>query len=62
MTFTESSTVEQLILDAVTRQRRAGRLTVREAPPGRAAPPETTSARPTGTTCPLRKSRAAGAT
>jgi hypothetical protein len=39
MTFTESSTVEQLILDAVTRKRRAAHLTVQEAPraalPGR---------------------------
>jgi hypothetical protein len=39
MTFTDSSTVEQLILDAVTRKRRAAHLTVQEAPraalPGR---------------------------
>jgi type I restriction enzyme R subunit len=34
MTFTESSTVEQMILDAVTRKRASDRLTVRENPPG----------------------------
>ncbi|HOC85110.1 MAG TPA: type I restriction endonuclease [Methanoculleus sp.] len=32
MTFTEANTVEQLILDAVTRKRQAARLTVQEAP------------------------------
>jgi len=35
MTFTESSTVEQMILDAVTRKRTSERLTVQEASPGR---------------------------
>ncbi|WP_292492040.1 hypothetical protein [Methanoculleus sp. 10] len=34
MTFTESSTVEQMILDTVTRKRSLARLTVRENPPG----------------------------
>ena len=34
MTFTESSTVEQMIFDAVTRKRTSERLTVQEAPPG----------------------------
>ncbi len=34
MTFTESSTVEQMILDTVTRQRRRERPVVRENPPG----------------------------
>ncbi len=34
MTFTESSTVEQMILDTVTRQRRSERQVVRENPPG----------------------------
>ena len=33
MTFTEANTVEQLILDAVTRKRQAARLTVQEADP-----------------------------
>lgn len=35
MTFTESNTVEQMILDTVTLQRRSERPVVREAPPGR---------------------------
>ena len=34
MTFTESSTVEQMILDTVTRKRSIARLTVWENPPG----------------------------
>ena len=34
MTFTESSTVERMILDTVTRKRSLSRLTVRENPPG----------------------------
>lgn len=34
MTFTESSTVEQMILDTVTRKRSLSRPTVRENPPG----------------------------
>ncbi|WP_292395443.1 hypothetical protein [Methanoculleus sp. UBA303] len=62
MTFTESSTVEQLILDAVIQKRRADRLTVREAPPGWATSPGDDIPQPVRTTCPLRKSRAAGAT
>lgn len=37
MTFTESNTVEQMILDAVTRKRTSDRLTVREPLPGWAA-------------------------
>jgi len=36
MTFTEVNTVEQMILDTVTRKRRSERSVVREAPPGRA--------------------------
>ena len=39
MTFTESNTVERMILDTVTLQRRSERPVVRETPPGRAALP-----------------------
>ncbi len=46
MTFTESSAVEQLTSDAVTRKRPAGHLTVQEAPLARARPTVTPSGKP----------------
>jgi len=46
MTFTESSAVEQLTSDAVTRKRPAGHLTVQEVPLARARPTVTPNGKP----------------